>query len=451
MPADDAHDPWDSLADSLGAAPAHGDQPPANRPPPAAARKPRQQSRPKPPAAASGTWDDLASELGIAGGGEAAPRPPRPAAPPPRAAEDREAFGERRREPAPVREDRPARRFDDDLPPRRDDAAAERPAVRREDEPRGEDDGERRGGRRRRRGRRGGRGRGRGEAERTGEGGGGEHARSEGDRRPDEFERPPRFRDDAAAAGQRENRPHADADLDEDVAAREPRRESADGGPDSVDDESRPRRRRRRGRRGGRGRSRSDAPREGEVGSEARNTGGGEDDGDEVPTAYGMRPPARSGDGPREGGERPATSRDADDSAAGEGRGRRRRRRRGGESRSRTGAGGESDRGRRRTRDQRQSSRDARSSTLSRGRRDDFAPVAGRHDDDDEGLEFLGIEEAGQDAARRPRAPEDDEILAESGLSSVLEVPSWVEAIGIVIAGNLDARNKGRGGGDRSR
>jgi hypothetical protein len=78
--------------------------------------------------------------------------------------------------------------------------------------------------------------------------------------------------------------------------------------------------------------------------------------------------------------------------------------------------------------------------------------VAGRHDDDDEGLEFLGVEEAGQDTGRRSRAPEDDEILEESGLSTVLDVPSWVEAIGIVIAGNLDARSKsGRGGGDRGR
>lgn len=81
--------------------------------------------------------------------------------------------------------------------------------------------------------------------------------------------------------------------------------------------------------------------------------------------------------------------------------------------------------------------------------------MAGRHEDDDEGLEFLGVEEAGLDTARRARAPEDDEILAESGLSTVLDVPSWVEAIGIVIAGNLDARSRSpRGdaaprGGDR--
>jgi len=59
---------------------------------------------------------------------------------------------------------------------------------------------------------------------------------------------------------------------------------------------------------------------------------------------------------------------------------------------------------------------------------------------------------------RRESSPEDDEILAESGLNDVLDVPSWVEAIGIVIAGNLDARSRssrgseGRsGGGGRGR
>ena len=48
---------------------------------------------------------------------------------------------------------------------------------------------------------------------------------------------------------------------------------------------------------------------------------------------------------------------------------------------------------------------------------------------------------------------EDDESIVESGLNEVLDVPSWVEAIGIVIAGNLDARSRsGRGGdGDRQR
>jgi len=42
--------------------------------------------------------------------------------------------------------------------------------------------------------------------------------------------------------------------------------------------------------------------------------------------------------------------------------------------------------------------------------------------------------------------------LAESGLSGVTDVPSWVEAIGIVIASNLDARNRSpRGGDDQDR
>ena len=38
--------------------------------------------------------------------------------------------------------------------------------------------------------------------------------------------------------------------------------------------------------------------------------------------------------------------------------------------------------------------------------------------------------------------PEDDESIVESGLNTVLDVPSWVEAIGIVIAGNLDSRSR---------
>jgi len=42
--------------------------------------------------------------------------------------------------------------------------------------------------------------------------------------------------------------------------------------------------------------------------------------------------------------------------------------------------------------------------------------------------------------------------LTESGLSSVIDVPSWVEAIGIVIAGNLAARSRsGRGDAGKTR
>ncbi|MFM8892291.1 MAG: hypothetical protein ACKOTB_11845 [Planctomycetia bacterium] len=88
------------------------------------------------------------------------------------------------------------------------------------------------------------------------------------------------------------------------------------------------------------------------------------------------------------------------------------------------------------------------SSTLDRGRRDEFAPVAGGREEDDAGLEFLGIDEA-HEHDRSDRHPvEDDESIVESGLNEVLDVPSWVEAIGIVIAGNLDARSRSpRGGG----
>jgi hypothetical protein len=95
---------------------------------------------------------------------------------------------------------------------------------------------------------------------------------------------------------------------------------------------------------------------------------------------------------------------------------------------------------------------DAQRSSGSRSdrgrRRDDFTPVAGRFDEDDEGLEFLGVEEAGRAAAapRDRRPTSEDDSIAESGLDTVREVPSWVEAIGIVIASNLDARNKSAGG-----
>ncbi len=237
-------------------------------------------------------------------------------------------------------------------------------------------------------------------------------------------------------------------------------RGSASSGPDGEDGgEDRPRRRRRRGRRGGRGRSRSG--REGGERSEAlgdqRPAAAGDaslDDDEPLPAGYGVRPAARPADPARseDGGSRASgdDSRDRD----GEGRGRRRRRRRGGESRSsgpdRDG-GSSGDRGGRRSRRGRSGSAETRSSssTFSRGRRDDFAPVAGGFEEDDEGLEFLGVEDAGREApARSGREREEDDVLTESGLNTVLDVPSWIEAIGIVIAGNLDARSRSPRGDD---
>jgi len=335
-----------------------------------------------------------------------------------------------------------------------------------------------RSGRRRRRGRRGGRGRVR--------------------REDDQVERPNEAsadrRDAAPSDGFRGSSVHSDdaweirdsrrtddirdsrrTDHTNDEGSSESRSDAGESGErqgeKSVqgDDDSRPRRR-RRGRRGGRGRRRdSEDGARGEAASGDTPARGpstaGEGDDEPLPTSYGMRPrssgPAR-GEGSRT--DRPAEAKEGEEAAGSEGRGRRRRRRRGGEGRSRSdressssssassssASNRDSGQSRPRSRSGRRSTGESRSSSFSRGRRDDFAPVAGRHDDDDEGLEFLGVEEAGQESSRRQRAAEDEDILVESGLNSVLDVPSWVEAIGIVIAGNLDARNKARSG-DRSR
>jgi len=173
-------------------------------------------------------------------------------------------------------------------------------------------------------------------------------------------------------------------------------------------------------------------------------------DDEPLPSGYGRAPVA----------PRPAAN------GAGEGEARGRRRRGRGDRKSSTpraanaagepGAEGAEPKGRGRSSRRGAGGRSRRpepelreTSRLARGRRDDFAPVAGGYDEDDEGLDFLGIEEAGRETSRaESRRSDDDELLAESGLSSVTDVPSWVEAIGIVIAGNLDARNRSPRGGD---
>jgi hypothetical protein len=63
----------------------------------------------------------------------------------------------------------------------------------------------------------------------------------------------------------------------------------------------------------------------------------------------------------------------------------------------------------------------------------------------------LGVEDAVREGSQRARSDDTDDVLEESGLGTVLDVPSWVEAIGIVIAGNLGARNKPAGKSDRGR
>jgi hypothetical protein len=125
---------------------------------------------------------------------------------------------------------------------------------------------------------------------------------------------------------------------------------------------------------------------------------------------------------------------------------RRRPRRSGGERRKESTAGQRSERPAARRERRRDESRP------TRGRRGDFEPVASRYDEDDEGLEFLGVEEAARTGPPRARVADDDHVLAESGLSGVLDVPSWVEAIGIVIAGNLAGRSRsGRTDGGKGR
>jgi hypothetical protein len=148
------------------------------------------------------------------------------------------------------------------------------------------------------------------------------------------------------------------------------------------------------------------------------------------------REESRSGEGdePRRRRRRRRSSREGSASAKGESRTDRR------EPGSRARRGDRGDRGDRRSR-----TSESRSSR-ERSPRADFSPVAGRYDEDDEGLEFLGVEDAVREGESRPRRGDEDDVLEESGLGSVLDVPSWVEAIGIVIAGNLAGRSKARGG-----
>jgi len=202
------------------------------------------------------------------------------------------------------------------------------------------------------------------------------------------------------------------------------------------------------------------------------------DDDEPLPAGYGVRSPSRpaadAGRGENARGEvtdSGSGSRSSDERDGGEAGGRRRRRRRRGEGRGREGRGSDAAPGSsregtgsrrstdaggvRRGRSRRRSNGEERrsASTFERGRPNEFAPVAGGREEDDEGLEFLGIEDAGHEGpVRDDRHPAmDDDSVIESGLNEVLDVPSWVEAIGIVIAGNLDARSRPpRGDGGRS-
>lgn len=256
-----------------------------------------------------------------------------------------------------------------------------------QEEPRGEREPRGRGRRRGRRGRRG-----------------------DGDLRDREpaADRPSRAPGERISARREDERPDRsdddveDADLVGSESLDTPSSGGGEGSDHGSDSDSEPgKKRRRRGRRGGRRRSKS----RGEAGS-SETAPAGEGEGDEpIPTGYvgGSAPRPQEGRRKRESAERSSDDRS------------RRRRGRGGEERP-----------------------------SARGRGRTFQPVSSSFSQDDEGLEYLGLDESDQhEQPSEPRKSQgDDDAVAESGLDAVRDVPSWVEAIGIVIAGNLDARSK---------
>lgn len=455
----DHDDPWASLADSLGMSGSPEPEAPlpeSRQPLPSKEpRKPRpsRSGSSKPPSA----WSDLAANLGLEPG---APEPPpaRPA-PPPRerredAASDRPAIdhgrsdrggsersvGERGGRERDGRERGGRERGDRDRAaadragsedrvgrqPLRSEGFGEGIATGTEDSA-GEDRATGEGRGRRRRGRRGGRRR----------GGRGEGA-PDRERRDDDRAGPAAGDAVARDDSQMHDRsPSHDDDIDivdeRALAGGEEGTAGPEGDTRSSDESGEPRRRRRRrGRRGGkRRRGSEESAGEAAAGRSPDDTGdrpagrtGGRDEHDEepLPSGYGVvRPPKPAA---RPSGEAAAGERSDREGESGDRT--RRRRRRGGRRRS--------DR----------SGEERRSSGSGRRSRGDFAPVAGSFDEDDEGLEFLGLEEAGKPRPRREPAAGEEDVLVESGLSEVLDVPSWVEAIGIVIAGNLDARSRHR-------
>ena len=349
-----------------------------------------------------------------------------------------------------------------------------------------------------RRGRRGGRGRGgnrrsdtggeRPRAENSGRGTGGENERDGINRTRDE--RPDFERDDRSSPPLSDERSHdrsrdrGDENANEYPPVHQQRQaENSESGGSSEDglitrssentEESRDHgdrpRRRRRGRRGGRGRSTAQRERlpdgerqSGERADSGRGMGDalpqrspGVEGDDALPASYGAQPGV-----PRSQASRPPrTPRPENDRGEATGsrdshprtsdgrqpQRRKRVRREGDDSSARPPRSSASGSRRSSTDNRRRSDGELRSSNrFSRGSHDDFTPVAGAYDEDDEGLDFLGIEEAvGELPSNRQRQRmDDDDIVAESGLHSVLDVPSWVEAIGIVIAGNLDARSR---------
>lgn len=275
----------------------------------------------------------------------------------------------------------------------------------------------------------------------------------------------PPFRDDTHA---RSDRTEYSRENDRDNRELSSQRiESQPQASEDRDENGQPRRRRRRGRRGGRRRQPLDARdardgqnvRDSRVSAERPEMPNGNDKESHAPPrrdeerdsarVQGNDEPTPSGY-LSETGRPPSVSRE-NVSKRMPPRGRRRN---GSSSQGTRRDTSDSDSNRRVRRRVDDDKRRSSSESLARSRRDEFSPVGG-YDEDDEGLEFLGVEE---DVAERNRSTsarrqdsEMDDLLNETGLGAVHDVPSWIEAIGIVIAGNLDARAKSPRGDEPDR
>ena len=477
------NDPWADLADSLGAAPGgESAQKPQGRP--AKPSKPAEAEKPANESLAAKTpqtdWGGVADQLGIEPSSPASPMPARkktprdaePAPQPPQAERPPvdDGFGAGLLDDGgstPQRSSRPPRRSNDR--PRRSSRPAQSDNDARQVMPSEHDrsqevsdqaDGQGRDQssvqatdesgepRRRRRGRRGGRGRGR------------RNDRSaQEDVRVDDNEELPGYgrnldgerneRHGSAVEAPSNPQPktsHEDGFGQRPNADSEERTADSDAGPRSggsrEDDQEesrtdeRPPRRRRRHR--GRGRRTRDGE---NVGNEGQRSH--EESGEESNEVKGSRQVV----------EKPSTERASrgNEESDGEPRRRRRRRRRrtsdegsqetGGEDRPARSSESDNSRGQRRPARSGGRRGEARRGSDGEGRRREaFSRVGSRREDDEEGLEFLGTDDEMASSDRRDNGEED--VLSESGLDGVRDVPSWVEAIGIVIAGNMDSRKQ---------
>ena len=428
-------DTWADLAESLGATPQPDATPPSSAEKPAPVAPPPSAEKPAPTApppsvptppkkTRSGGWDSLASELGIQpqqGTQNVQPSPtPKPTKPDLPESKQVERPRHPEQEPAKKEQDGWADNVLPNETTKGDDENQDSSDTSESKERR-----ERRG--RRRRGRRGGRDR---QARNT---------RDESNETQQSSDR------------RLSNRPHQHPDSDDQgvdseiKAANQSAEKDGDLSPSekdqSTEDGEQPRRRRRRGRRGGRRRStreRLAGERQTAETPESEQRLADLDD-EPLATSYGL--PVNNNDSSVAEEKQPENK--PDDTAEGERRPRRRRRRRNnGESRPAPSSRETPRDGRRRRGDLSRSP-----SRSSRGRRrENFAPVAGKFEEDDEGLEFLGVDEPhATPATKKEDASQEDDALAESGLDTVRDVPSWVEAIGMVIAPNLEARNKSGG------